>query len=415
MVDRDAELRHRWGATGLALTLALATGACATYTGARYGGPDAPLRARMASTFELSSRSPTLHFAVSDRAHVALFRISSSGYVRALYPYDPSGSARFDAGPHTIFSSNLALDGGGLGPRFGVPTGYRPGAMRGLGRPELSFVLLVASRTPLRLERIRHDVPFRFRRAGFLASPLQGGSAFGTMDRLLERLIPAGLSSDDWAVDWIHTTVGAPRPAPFLRRLAVAGRPHTDGDSTSKSTDEDRQPRLLDPGDLPFDPPRVPVDLPEVELSDSGDAVEPRAPGVTEHYDRLFDDGRTRAEGWIPGAGRRGDGFRHRDGREWTEALEEWARDPEGHAFPDPPRPPARWHGPGHRGRPGSPRFPDRSGSTGGDRIRTPDVSVPRTPRIGEVGVDRSSSAEGDGGSGRRSSGGDDGGGGPRR
>lgn len=412
MVDRFSELRNPWGAAGLAMALVLTTGACATYTGARYGGPDAPLRARLASTFELSSRSPSLHFAVSDRAHVALFRISSNGYTRALYPYHPSGPSRFGAGPHTVFSSSLALDRNAFGSRFrfGAPLGYRSAAFHGVGRSRLSFVMLVASRRPLRLDRIRHDVPFRFRRARFLASPLQGGSAFGTMDRLLARLIPAGLSNDDWAVDWVYTSVGAPRPAPLPRHLAVAQGPDPDADTT-QSADEDRQPRLLDPGDLPFDPPHVPVDLPEVEPSDRGEVAERRDPDVTEHFGRLFDDGRREAEGWIPGAGRRGHGYRERDGREWTEALEAWARNPEAHAFPDPPRPPDRWNGPHRWRRPGSARFPGRTRGGDGDRIRAPGVSAPRRPRVGEIEVDRPTSTEVDGGSGRRSSGGDDDGG----
>lgn len=420
MVGRVPEPRRVTVAGGLVLVLALSTGACAHYTGARYGGPDAPLRVRLASTFELSSRSPTLHFAVSDRSHVALFRVSPSGYVRALYPYHPGGPTSFGAGPHTVFST-AARAGFGFAPSFGSPYRHRLGPFSGVGRPHLSFLMLVASRSPLRLERIRNDVPFRFRSATALASPLQGGSAFGTMDRLLDRLIPSGLASDDWAVDWVYTSVGPPGRTRTLPRRVAIHRPAPDGDSTSRSTDRTGgTPRILDTEDLPFSPPRIPTDLPEVERDgrtgehdlrqrDSGNRRidRTRDRGLSERFGRLFDDGRTEAEGWIPGSSRtRG---ADRSGRSWGKRLDEWARNPEAHEFPDPPRPPDRWRGANRRhpsvGRPGEP------GSIGRIRIHRPDASAPHTPTAGDVGVTRPAGSEADGG-GSRSSGGDDDGGG---
>lgn len=406
-------------ATALSLLLALSVAGCVTYTGGASGGPDAPLRARLGSTFELSARQPTLHFAVSDRAHVALFRVSSSGYVRALYPYHPGGSSLFGPGPQTLYVEPFVRPSS-FRISFGSPYSLHPASAHRIGRPELSFVLLVASRGPLRLSRIRNDVPFRFRPASPLGSPLQGGSAFGTMDRLLARLIPAGMPADDWAVDWTYTSVGAPRRPLLLRRIAVRAGP--DSRREDETRDEESEQELLDTDDVPFDPPLIPADLPEVELdgreadrfrvpvSPLAGVPERRVPprpveedGLSEHFGRLFGDGREGAVSWRPAPRRPPTGRPFGpSGSEWRRRPDEWASNPGEHAFPNPRRPPRRWDGPGRAqpaggriggiGRAGDPRH----------RIRRPRVDIPRTPadsRGSEVDGGRVGGSGGGGGS----------------
>lgn len=401
MTGRTGSVGPRRLVAGLAAAVLVgATAACYSYSGARYGGPDAPLQARLASAH---GGQNSLHFAVSDRAHVALFRVHDSGYVRALYPYHPRSSSIFGSGGHTVLTSTPSV-------RYRWPSVTRFATNRrdtyscagGFGHVSTSYLMIVASRRPLRVERIRNEVPFRYRRVSVLATPFHRGTAFGAMDRLLTRLVPQGLARDDWDVDWVVATdFGSPwcrrlRP-PLLRRIAA-----DPGSADDDTTGADSRRRRLDTGDLPFDPPRIPIDLPEVASLDGGEGTgrvrvplppvevtpvprvgpegqreEPAveefdglerqrrlervregrerrrreagpspAPGPSEHFGRLFgtDDGRE-AAGWIPGwtgdqgrpAGRRV--------RQWTRELTKWANDPNRHEFPDPPRPPARWRG----------------------------------------------------------------------
>lgn len=375
-------LPRRGAAAAAVVALALVAAGCATtYGGAAYGGPDAPLRARIASTFEVASWQPTLRFAVSDRAHVAVFQVTSSGYARALYPYHPDAAPRFAAGPHRILSSTLGHSPV-LGGRAWSPARARGGgrpAPSGIGHVETSLLMLVASRAPLRLDRLARDVPFRYRGASAFGSHLQGGSAFSTMDRLLDRLVPAGLADDDWAVDWSYATISTPRPRRPLRRIAVRPPGHPPGSDAGGD-----RPGAFDLDSIPFAPPRLPGELPEVQrtgpesearvrvplpgdydlprvtpvpdgATDGIDPVDRRGPeraapdaaelrrpirsGPSEHYGRLFGHERPDIEAWAPrreGPGR--DRHLDRSDRRWRDRLEAWARNPTQHAFPAPPR-----------------------------------------------------------------------------
>lgn len=443
-------------AASAALAVALLTGGCVTYTGTMYGGPDAPLRARLASTFELSPRQPSLHFAVSDRAHVALFQVDPSGHVRALYPYHPGSASSFDPGPHTVFSSALASARSWRTRPGGSFLRARSAAAHRLGRTRMTFVMVVASRAPLRLDRIRNTVSFRYRSASPLASPLGPGSAFATMDLLLDRVVPEAVADDDWAVDWQYTTIGTgrtPRLGTPTRRIVVRdGRPAHDTTAADEA-------KSVEVENVPFTPPRMPVDGPEVTFGDddgearvrphvplppvsvapdgagadgrrpppvvespggddSGlrprDPGPPRRPVPSGHFGRLFDDGRGPTEGWTPGR----DGLRGGDGdraaRRWTREMEEWSRNPGEHAFPEPPTRPDRWRGGrgawsdsrrefGHRERGGESRIRLR-------RPRTrPRIRVPRSPSSSsDIRLERPSSGAdgaGDGGGSRSSTG----------
>jgi len=344
---QDRRPARSFAATSAALALALFTGACATYTGGAYGGPDAPLRARLASTFELSARQPSLHFAVSDRAHVGLFQIYADGGVRALYPYRPEAPSRFGPGPHSVFSPTESF-GNPWGSRFS--SRFRPGY--DVGHARMTYLVIVASREPLRMDRIRNDVPFRYRSVPALASPLQRGSAFGTMDLLLDRLIPPGLSDDDWDVDWTYTAIRAPyrrfNRVPFRR---LAGRSPSESSADDSATTGDERKRL-DPEGIPFNPPRVPADLPDVDVSGANgiaERTESRSlrptPGPSRHFRRLFGDDRDGAESWSRPRSRDDEGRLGRRERRWSRQMDRWARNPEERSFPEPPRPPTRWNG----------------------------------------------------------------------
>lgn len=414
MTGRTARTRARRLAVAVAaLLLVGAASACYTYSGARYGGPDAPLQARLAQT---NGERSFVNFAVSDRAHVAVFRIHDSGYVRALYPYHPGSSSIFGSGAHTVLGSAPSF-GHGWSPvsRFASHRRGFHARSSGFGRVTTSYLLMVASRQPLRMERIRDEVPFRYRPVSALATTFYRGTAFGTMDRLLARLVPEGLPREDWDVDWIVAAdFGAPhRLRSPVWRIAAGPRPSDDD-----TTGGDARSRRLDGEDLPFNPPRIPVDLPEVASVDDPDgstrlrvplppvdvapepraapdgpgdgpgAVEPERPrdepaveelggpererrlervrrdddagapsarGPSERFGRLFDAGdRREAEAWIPGGWSRRGRTADRRVRQWARELTEWASDPNRHEFPDPPRPPARWRGgndgPGDRG-----------------------------------------------------------------
>ena len=372
-----------------ALLLALTVGACATYSGARYGGPDAPLQARLASTHGVHA---PLNFAVSDGAHVALFRIHDSGYVRALYPYHPGSSSLLRPGAHAVLTSSFGSYRRGWG--WGLATRPGPASLHSsagcFGRVTTSYLMIVASRRPLELSRIRGEVPFRYSSVSALATPFRMGTAFGSMDHLMERLIPEGTPREDWDVDWmVDADFGARcRPwhrLPLKRRLLA----DTDQPPAQDTTGGDTRRRRLDTGDLPFSPPGVPVDLPEVTVDGRDGSGRIRVPlppvavtpvpdtppegkrrgaavegfdedrpgrrphrqgpgsvddGPSDHFGRLFDDDDRRdAAAWIPGwTGDRGRAADRRM-REWTRDLNEWASNPDGYAFPDPPRPPARW------------------------------------------------------------------------
>lgn len=400
MTGRTVSLGPRRLAAGLAaLLLVGVTGACYHYSGARYGGPDAPLQARVAQSFgEHAFQS----FAVSDRAHVAIFRVHDSGYARAVYPYHPGSSSVFTPGAHTVTASTPSfLRGWRPLTRFATRRGAPHTCGGGFGHFSTSYLMIVASRRPLRLERIRDEVPFRYRRVSALATPFFGVTAFGTMDRLLARLIPEGLPREDWDVDWtVAADFGSSwcrglRP-PLFRRIAAQPQPAPDD-----TTQADERTRRLDGDDVPFNPPGIPIDLPEVTSVDGDDrsrvrvrvplppvdvtpvprvapegepeelAVEelealererrpterpgegrerrpsetgaPSAPVPSEHFGRLFGGDRGEAEGWIPGwsgdAGRTTDRRVRRGAREFTK----WVNDPDRHEFPEPTRPPARW------------------------------------------------------------------------
>lgn len=381
---------HRLVAVLAAVLLAGSTAACYTYSGARYGGPDAPLQARLASAHDGRS---TLNFAVSDRAHVALFKIYDSGYARALYPYHPGSTSTFGAGAHTVLATATSPRGGwGWRSTPAFARGHRAASRcSGFGRARTTYALLVASRSPLRVDRIRGDVPFRYRSGAILATPFYRGTAFGSMDLLLDRLIPRGLSREDWDVDWVVATeyVGSDCSrwlrSPFLRRIAKTPDPPDDDTSNA-----DTRPRRLDTGDLPFSPPRIPVDLPEVAVTGSDGSSRIRVPlppvavtpvprpapegkrrrpaveglegigeerpgreprdagpesvdGPSDHFGRLFDDGGPEAEGWIPGRSERRGRAADRRRRDWARDLNEWASNPSRHDFPEPPRSPTRW------------------------------------------------------------------------
>lgn len=432
-----------------ALLLALAVGACATYSGARYGGPDAPLQARLASTHGVHA---PLNFAVSDGAHVALFRIHDSGYVRALYPYHPGSSSLLRPGAHTVLTSTGSYRRGwGRGLASRPYAGSFRAASGCFGRVTTSYLMIVASRRPLEMSRIRGEVPFRYSRVSVLATPFRRGTVFGAMDHLMERLIPAGTPREDWDVDWmVDADFGGPcNPGfrlPLKRRLLADSNQPTAEDTTSGDT----RRRRLDTGDLPFNPPVVPVDLPEVAVDGRDGSPRIRVPlppvavapvpegksrrpavegldgdrpgrrprhgpesvddGPSDHFGRLFDeDDRRDAAAWIPGwTGDRGRAADRRM-RDWTRDLDEWASNPDGHAFPDPPRPPARWRGRNvdwpssgstPRGRPGD---RDRLRDFGDvQRIDPPD----RSRRGRDIEVGRPSPPDRGGGSEARKSGG---------
>lgn len=389
---KPRDVPRRPAAVVAALLLALSVGACYTYTGARYGG-DAPLQARLASAY---GSHASLDFAVSDRAHVAVFRVHDSGYVRALYPYHPGASSLFRPGAHTVLTPSTPTFRSGWRPGSRFASRLRSGSFGSsaacIGRIHTSYAMIVASRRPLRMSRIRGHVPFRFRRVSFLSPPFDGGTAFGTMDRLLDRLIPERMPREDWDVDWVvEPDVGAPcHPGfrPPLRRPLVAG---DDRPPAQDTTSGETRPRRLDTGDLPFSPPGIPLDLPEVAVTGSdgsgrmriplppvGVAPVPRAApdgkrrrpsveglggigeeepgrgrrdagpesvdGPSDHFGRLFDGGdRPEAEGWIPGWSERRGRAADRRTRDWARDMNEWASDPSRHDFPEPPRPPARW------------------------------------------------------------------------
>lgn len=463
---------HRLAAVAATLVLALSTGACYSYTGARYGGPDAPLQARVASTFDGRA---SLNFAVSDRAHVALFRIHDSGYVRALYPYNPGSTSLFQPGGHTVLTSTPSYRGGrspfyrgGRSPFTRFAARYGPARSRTsascLQRIRTSYIMIVASRQPLRMNRIRNDVAFRYGRVSTLTTPFYGGSAFGNMDRLLDRLIPRGLARKDWDVDWVVTTDIAPRcrsyRPPLLRRIAA----DTDQPAADDTASADTRRRRLDTGDVPFNPPKIPVDLPEITVDGSdgsgvrGDAPLPpvavtplprplpegkwRKPSVedgperrpreadpqslngpSEHFGRLFGGGdRPEAAGWIPGwsEGRVSTGDRRV--RKWARQMKKWESDPDQYEFPDPPRPPGRGAGGGHwpsDGRSYNPPRVDRPAHRADSPARSGDdqrIDPPtRTKRGGDIEVRRPSSSDHGGDSSARKSGGgsdDDGSGG---
>lgn len=403
MTGREKTRRPRsFVAAIAALTLAVVTGACYTYSGGTYGGPDAPLRVRLASTFQASAYQPSLHFAVSDRAHVAVFQVFSSGHVRALYPYRPEAVSRFGPGAHSVFSPTTSYGNSwrytaGSFLRYG--SAYRYGSTFGVGHMQMTYTMIVAAREPLRMDRIRNDVPFRYRSVSALASPLQRGSSFGTMDLLLDRLIPPALPQDDWDVDWTVSTVRAPiRRFVPLRRIAAQSQP---GPVADDSAAVDETPEVLDPEGIAFNPPRVPVDLPEVRVEggdgassnladpppidihptprptpgggesapavDGSDVEEPTvadedapdrandgprsAPGPSKHFRRLFGDDRDGAESWSRVRDRNRERRMERRKREWIRQLVQWTRNPEERSFPDPPEPPAaRWNDRGATG-----------------------------------------------------------------
>ncbi len=372
---------HRLAAGLATLILALSTAACYSYTGARYGGPDAPLQARLASTFDGRA---SLNFAVSDRAHVALFRIRDSGYVRALYPYNPGSSSLFGPGGHTVLRSTPSYHGGrssltGFAARFGSAPGRSSNAC--LRRVRTSYIMILASRRPLRMNRIRGDVAFRYRRVSTLANPFHGGSAFGNMDLLLDRLIPEETPRKDWDVDWVVAPdVGGPwcrsYRSSLLRRIAA---------DTDRPAADDTRRQQLDEGDVPFHPPTIPVDLPEVTVNGGGESgMRVRAPasrplagdesrnpsaedldedgserrpreadpgssdGPSEHFGRLFGGSLPEAKGWIPGWSEGPVSTADRRARKWARQMKKWESDPDRHEFPAPPRPPARRPGGGH-------------------------------------------------------------------
>lgn len=446
---KPRDVPRRPAAVVATLLLALSVGACATYSGARYGGPDAPLQARLASAY---GSQASLDFAVSDRAHVAVFRIHDSGYVRALYPYHPGASSLFRPGAHTVLTSSAPTFRAGWRPgsRFASP--LRSGPFRSsaacYGRIHTSYAMIVASRRPLQLSRIRGRVPFRYRRVSFLATPFDGGTAFGTMDRLLDRLIPERMPREDWDVDWVvEPEVGAPCYPGFrppLRRPLVAG---TDRPPAQDSTSGDTRPRRLDTGDLPFSPPGTPVDLPEVAVTGSDgsgririplppvavnpvpratpdgkrrrpaveglDGIGEEAPGPgprdagpesvdgpSDHFGRLFDGGsRPEAEGWIPGWSEHRGRAADRRMRDWARDMNEWASNPRGHEFPEPPRVPTRW-----RDRdvdwPSTSRPGERLGNPGRDFGDVQRIHPPaRSPGGRDIEVRRPSSSSDPGGS----------------
>ena len=384
-----------------ALVPVVSLGACTTFSGARYGGPDAPLRARLASAHDGRT---SLHFAVSDRAHVALFRIHDTGSVRALYPYHPGSTSAFRPGAHTVLASPPSHHRRTWSPlaRFDTPFDYAPlhtsshaSSSACFGRVRTSYLMIVASRQPLAMHRIRDDVPFRYRRVPALAPPFHGGTAFGTMDRLLQRLVPRAVSREDWDVDWVVTSdldapCGQLLPPLLPRRIAA----DTDRPPAADSASGDTPHRRLDTGDLPFTPPRIPVDLPEVSR---------RSPAV---------EGRVR--GWTDGPS----GGDDRRGVEWGRDLDRWTDAPGRHAFPEPARPPSRrWRGgggvdwPGRHGRGVTDRLTAPAGTPGGARRIAPPT---RSDRDRDVEIRRSPSSSRGGTSDARKSGGgsdDDGGG----
>lgn len=432
------------------LLMATVTG-CYAYSNVGYGGRDAPLRARIASTFEISSRSPTVDFAVSDRSHVAIFRVTPDGHARALYPYHPGGPSLFEPGAQAVFvdAPGRPFGHGGL---FSSPD--RRAACRGpaVGRPALSFVMLIASREPLRVDRLRGEVPFRLRPA-VLSARLRGLSAFGTMDRLLARVIPAGLPDADWAVDWTYTSVQPARCARALER--VAARTPSDAPDRESSDPADPEGPRLDPDSLRFLPPRLPSDPPGVtgagpesvpspvppiaELPDvPGTPLDrPERPGRTDsaagrrpervvpppgelsdHAGRLFGHGRPEGRSWRRSGGAApGDRPLSPRARKWVKRLKAWASDPREHEFPEPPRTGFgrdRWRGspagPGvgeipDAGRPGRWRTRSR-GSVPGPGSRASEVedrarvSPPRSPDVDREVEVREDTDEGSGGGG---------------
>lgn len=218
----------RTGALGAATVLVLAALGCATGTGGeaawRFEEHEGPLRVHVESSTLLSRVHPHVRYAVSDRAHVAVFQVSPFGRARALYPNHPNESGLTRAGRHRVFSYG--------GPALNL-VGWSGGAgwsrTRRIGRSYsgaggLSYLLVVAARHPLPLDRVSSRIPFRFG-----GNPLPGfhfgpTSAFGTMEAIVDRLVRPQWPDRDWAVDWSYVLWTDPPAASLgrLRRLVSA-------------------------------------------------------------------------------------------------------------------------------------------------------------------------------------------------
>lgn len=219
-----SSLRQAAGLLALVGVLLLAGAGCATGTGGGAWQFDertrtGPLRVHVESATLLSRVHPHVRYAVSDRAHVAVFQIGPFGRARALYPNHPDQSALTEAGRHRVFSyggpaHNVIGWSGGTGwSRWPRRIGE---SFSGAGG--LSYLLVVAARHPLPLDRVASRVPFRFGGNPLRAFQFGPTSAFGAMEAIVDRLVQPHWADRDWAVDWSYVLWTNP-PDPSLGRL----------------------------------------------------------------------------------------------------------------------------------------------------------------------------------------------------
>lgn len=411
----------------IAATLAAATvvlliaSACATGTG---GEPswsleemDGPLRVHVESSTLLSRSHPHVRYAVSDRAHVAVFQIDPFGFARALHPTHPGRSGLTDAGRHRVFSY-----GGPANNIIGWFSGYGTGLGSwriggGWGDPgQLSYLLVVASRHPLPLEQVATLVPFRFGGNSLPGLQIGPNSAFGTMEEIVDRLVQPHWPDRDWAVDWSYVLWTDP-PTPSVARMRitvsfppertveaatsdVTGQRLSDALRQFPDTVDDRRrtryrPEIPTRGWIPEpDVPPVPPGNPETDTvavirmdAPPGERVRERRVRRRHREDPLAAFGRLWLDRHPPASrglrARDRDPFRFRrnDPREYSSYFRRWVEDPFGRD-----RPAGRDHLDGTNAsdetirRPGasSPRdWSDVVDDPGDSRIGAPDIEIP--------------------------------------
>jgi hypothetical protein len=160
-----------------------------------------PLAARL-----LPPDHRTLNFILSEPAYVTIFEIVPGRGVSVVYPapFDVGASRALGAGSHAVFAVPY-----NVGRWFYSDTPVAPSSP--------TFLYMIASREPLRIDEVLRNPAALRRTVGFVSFTQSNEQR--TMDALDARFVPRALDDDAWTSDWI-----ALWPEPALDRPPVDAR-----------------------------------------------------------------------------------------------------------------------------------------------------------------------------------------------
>jgi len=245
------------------ILLALALAACAGHAprpsdaAALAERHRAPLAARL-----LPPDHRTLNFVLSEPAYVTIFEIVPGRGVSVIYPapFDVGATRSLSTGSHAVFAVPM-----------NVGRWFYSDLPMSVAAARPTFLYMIASREPLRIDPVLDDPALLRRTVGF--ATFTHSNEQRVMDALDDSFVPAGLDDDSWTSDWIALW---PEPAlsrpPVDPRAAVTGCaegvvvlvPGPTPAYVCAPVDTRRPPTPNQPGDTAAAPtqPREPADKP---------------------------------------------------------------------------------------------------------------------------------------------------------